>query len=339
MHAFTIPEFGFDKLALVNLPTPSPNHLSASQVLIRIRAVAINYRDLLMVRGLYDPRLEKGRVPCSDGAGEVVAVGSAVRSVKPGDLVCGAFLQNWHDGPVTSAKMRGALGGDADGMLRQFAVLDETGVIKAPAGYTAHQAATLPCAGVTAWNALFEGPVPLKPGESVLVQGTGGVSMFALQFAHSAGAVVIATSSSDDKLVKAKALGATHTINYKTNAAWDKPARDLTGGGVDVVVEVGGSGTLSQSLKAVRSGGSIPLIGVLSGGKGEVETVSILMRAIQIRGIYVGSTSMFRSMNRAIELHKIKPVIDKIFPFDQARQAMEYMLSGVHLGKVVVDVA
>ena len=345
MRAYEIAAFGFDNLAMVEREQPRAQGLGAGEVLIRVRAVSLNFRDLMMVQGHYDPRLTMGRVPCSDGAGEVVAVGAAVTAFVPGDVVMGSFFQHWFDGPMTSSKSRGALGGDVDGMLREFAVLSEDGVVKAPAGWTSREAATLPCAAVTAFNALHGG-VPgagpagaaISPGDTVLVQGTGGVSIFALQLAKAAGARVIVTSSSDEKLAKAKALGADGLVNYKAVPDWEKPVRAMSDGGVDLVVEVGGSGTLGKSIKAVRTGGTIAMIGVLTGVKGEVDTVSLLMRSITVRGINVGSVAMLRQLVRACEVAGHRPVIDKVFGFEEARAAMEYMKSGAHFGKVVVEV-
>ena len=345
MKAYEIPAFGIENLTIVERPQPRAEALGANEVLIRVRAVSLNYRDLMMVQGQYDPTLTMGRVPCSDGAGEVFAIGAAVTAFVPGDLVMGSFFQNWHDGPMTSSKSRGALGGDVDGLLQEFAVLSENAVVKAPAGWSSQEAATLPCAAVTAFNALHGGMpgagpagAAISPGDTVLVQGTGGVSIFALQLAKAAGAKVIVTSSSDEKLAKAKALGADGLVNYKTTPDWEKPVRAMSDGGVDFVVEVGGAGTLGKSIKAVRTGGSIALIGVLTGVKGEIDTVALLMRSITVRGINVGSVAMLRQLVRACEVAGRRPMIDRVFEFGEARAAMRYMKSGAHFGKVVVDV-
>jgi NADPH:quinone reductase-like Zn-dependent oxidoreductase len=326
--------FGLDHLTLTERPDPSPG---PGQVLVRVRAASLNYRDLLVTKGLYDPKLKMPRVPCSDGAGEVVAVGPGVSKLKPGDHVAGLFLQNWQGGEMTSEKARGALGGDLDGMLTERVVLPESGVIKTPEHLTFEEAATLPCAALTGWNALT-GPDGVVAGETVLLQGTGGVSLFALQFARILGARVLITSSSDEKLARAKKLGADDGINYKSTPDWDKKARELTGGqGVDHVVEVGGAGTLNRSLKATRTGGGISLIGVLAGGAGQVDTILILMRSLKVRGIYVGSREMFEAMNRAVALHKLRPVVDRVFPLAEARAAFAYLESGAHFGKVVIS--
>ncbi|PSB41907.1 NAD(P)-dependent alcohol dehydrogenase [Cyanosarcina cf. burmensis CCALA 770] len=326
--------FGLDSLNIAERPDASPSY---GQVLIKIRAVSLNYRDLMVVKGLYNPNIPLPLIPFSDGAGEVVAVGEGVTRVKVGDRVAGIFFQNWIAGKLTAAKTNSALGGARDGMLAEYVVLHEDGLVHVPAHLTDAEASALPCAAVTAWNALFHSG-NLKAGETVLVQGTGGVSIFALQFAKIAGARVIATSSSDEKLEKVKQLGASETINYKQSPQWGKTVRELTGGeGVDLVVEVGGSGTLNESLRAVRIGGQISLIGVLSGGSGEISTVSMLMKSVCVQGIYVGSREMFEAMNQAITLHQIKPIVDRVFPFSEAREALKYMESGSHFGKICIQ--
>ncbi|PSM46917.1 NAD(P)-dependent alcohol dehydrogenase [Chroococcidiopsis sp. CCALA 051] len=326
--------FGLDSLNIAERPDASPSY---GQVLIKIRAVSLNYRDLMVVKGLYNPNIPLPLIPFSDGAGEVVAVGEGVTRVKVGDRVAGIFFQNWIAGKLTAAKTNSALGGAIDGMLAEYVVLDEDGLVHVPAHLTDAEAAALPCAAVTAWNALFHSG-NLKAGETVLVQGTGGVSIFALQFAKIAGARVIATSSSDEKLEKVKQLGASEIINYKQTPKWGKNARELTDSeGVDLVVEVGGSGTLNESLRAVRIGGQISLIGVLSGGSGEISTVSMLMKSVRVQGIYVGSREMFEAMNQAITLHQIKPIVDRVFPFSEAREALKYMESGSHFGKICIQ--
>jgi NADPH:quinone reductase-like Zn-dependent oxidoreductase len=326
--------FGLDSLTIAERPDPSPSY---GQVLVKVGAVSLNYRDLMVVKGLYNPNIPLPLIPFSDGAGEVVAVGEGVTRVKVGDRVAGIFFQNWIAGKLTTAITNSALGGAIDGMLSEYVVLHEDGLVHVPAHLTDAEAATLPCAAVTAWNALFHSG-SLKAGETILVQGTGGVSIFALQFAKIAGARVIATSSSDEKLEKVKQLGASETINYKQTPQWGKTAKELAGGeGVDLVVEVGGAGTLNESLQAVRIGGQISLIGVLGGVSGEISTVSILMKSVRVQGIYVGSREMFESMNQAIMLHQIKPAIDRTFPFSEAREALKYMESGSHFGKICIQ--
>ena len=336
MKVFQIQEFGGpDNLLPAELPDPVPGW---GQVLIRVRAVSLNYRDLLMCRGIYNPKLKLPAIPLSDGAGEVVATGAGVSRFKPGDRVAACFMPEWVDGPPDDEKARSALGGGGVGMLAELAALPEHGLVSIPSHLTLEQAATLPCAGVTAWNALVESG-GIKPGETVLVQGTGGVSLFALQFARLAGARVIATSSSDQKLARALELGATDGINYKTTPDWDKRARELTAGkGVDKIVEVGGAGTLPRSMRAVRTGGYIALIGVLSGVTAEVNPMPIVMKNIRVQGIFVGSRAMFEAMNRSIAISQMHPVIDRVFDFNQAPEAFKYLDSGAHVGKVVIRV-
>jgi NADPH:quinone reductase-like Zn-dependent oxidoreductase len=336
MKVYRIHEFGGpDGLRLDDLPRPAPG---PGEVLVAVRAASVNYRDLLVARGVYNKNLPLPMVPFSDGAGEVVEVGSGVSRVRPGDRVAAIFMQTWLGGELADADARSALGGGGPGMLAELVALNEQGLVKLPDHLTFEEAATLPCAGVTAWHALVsEGQI--KAGDTVLVQGTGGVSLFALQFARLAGARVIVTSSSDEKLERAKGLGASDGINYKTHPDWDARARELTGGrGVDHVVEVGGAGTLARSLRAVRTGGRISLIGVLAGGAGEVAMFPILMKNIRVQGIFVGSRAMFEDMNRAIALHGLHPVVDRVFPLAEAPQAVRHLESGGHFGKVVVRV-
>jgi NADPH:quinone reductase-like Zn-dependent oxidoreductase len=253
-----------------------------------------------------------------------------------GDRVAGAFMPGWVDGELTDAKARSALGGAVDGLLAEYAVLPADAVVAVPGHLGDEEAATLPCAAVTAWNALL-GQGGIRPGQTVLVQGTGGVSLFALQFARLAGARVLATSGSDAKLQRALALGAADGLNYRASPDWDTWARQRTDGlGVDHVVEVGGAGTLPRSLRAVRAGGTISLIGVLTGGAGEVNPMPILMKAIRVQGIYVGSRATFEAMNRAIALHGLRPVVDRVFPFEEAPAALEYLESGSHFGKIAI---
>lgn len=334
MKIYEIQKFGIDELALTERETPTPN---ANEVLVKFHAASLNYRDLMMVNGWYNPRLKMPLVPFSDGAGEVVAVGESVSRFKVGDRVCPIFHQNWIDGEINFGKAKKALGGDVDGCLREFGVFDENGLIHIPQHLSYEQASTLPCAAVTAWNALaVSGKV--KSGDFVLLQGTGGVSLFALQFAKIFGATTIITSSSDEKLERAKQLGADFTINYKEREDWDKAVLEITEKrGVDHIVEVGGAGTLGKSLNAVRLGGHIAVIGVLS-GKGEFNPTIILMKAIKLQGIFVGSREMFEEMNECISENKLQPIVDKSFEFEQAQDALKYMESGAHFGKIVVKI-
>jgi len=335
MKAYQLQEFsGPDGLKLEDVPDPVPG---PGQILIRLRAVSLNYRDLMVAKGVYNPKLRLPLVPISDGAGEVIAAGAGTRQYKGGERVVVPFMPGWLEGPPDEEKARSALGAGGDGLLAEQAVLSEQALLPIPAHLGFEEAATLPCAGVTAWNAVVSSG-GVKPGDTVLVQGTGGVSLFALQFARLAGARVIATSSSDEKLARARDLGAADGINYKTTPDWDRRARELTGGkGVDLIVEVGGAGTLPKSMRAVRIGGTIALIGVLTGA-GEVNPMPALMKSIRIQGILVGSRSMFEDMNRAIETNQVRPVIDRVFPFEQAALALKHLESGAHFGKVVVRV-
>ena len=326
---------GPEGLQVDDLPEPTPG---PGEVAVRVRAVSLNFRDLMMIKGQYNPRLSLPFVPLSDGAGEVVALGKGVTRWKAGDRVAAAFMPAWVDGEPTETKAQSALGGGGNGMLAETVVLHEDGLVRIPGHLTFEEAATLPCAGVTAWHAVVtEGKI--TAGQSVLVQGTGGVSVFALQFARLCGARVIATSSSDDKLRRAADLGASDGVNYKTTPEWDNAVLGLTDReGVDLVVEVGGAGTLTRSLRAAKFGGRIALIGVLSGGSAEIAIFPILMKNLRVQGIFVGSVAMFEAMNRAIDVHKLRPVVDRVFPFEQAAEALTYMESGSHFGKLVVRV-
>jgi NADPH:quinone reductase-like Zn-dependent oxidoreductase len=326
--------FGIENLELVERKQPEP---SANQIVVKIAAVSLNYRDLMVTTGLYDPRLQLPMTPCSDGAGEVVAIGKDVIDWKVGDKVTGTFFQGWVDGEATDSKCSKSLGHSYGGVLAQYAVFEQEGAIRIPKGFTYEEAACLPCAALTAWNALTSDP-KLEPGKRVLIQGSGGVSIFALQFAKTMELKIIATSGSDEKLKRLKQLGASHGINYKAVPEWGKEVRKLSGGeGVHHVVEVGGAGTFMQSLDAVRRGGQISLIGVLAGA-GTIDPRKILMKGVRVQGIYVGSRKMFEDMNKAIERKGIKPVIDKVFKFEEAPDALRYMQSGNHFGKIVIKV-
>ncbi|MGO8760345.1 MAG: zinc-dependent alcohol dehydrogenase family protein [Terracidiphilus sp.] len=333
MRAWQISSFGIDSLEFVERPTPAPG---PGEVLVGVRAVSLNYRDLMMVKGLYNPKMRLPRVPCSDGAGEVVAVGSEVNLWKPGDRVAGIFMQRWLDGPLTAAKARGALGGDIDGVLSDFVVLRATGLVAVPEHLSFQEAATLPCAAVTAWNALAAGEV--KPGSTVLIQGTGGVSIFALQFARLRGARVLGISSSDAKLERAAALGLDAGLNYSDSPEWDRWALDQTGGeGVDLVVEVGGAGTLARSLRAIRPGGTVAQVGVLSDAEEPFPIPLVLHKTARIQGIYVGSRKDFVEMNKAISLAELRPVGEE-FDWNQAREVLGRMEEASHFGKLVMTV-
>lgn len=325
--------FGLEQLIRAERDRPHPG---PGQVLVKVHACALNYRDYLTVIGDYNPRYTLPLIPVSDGAGEIVAVGDGVSEATIGDRVMGAFSQVWQGGEPTSERLRTSLGGPLDGMLCEYALLSEQGVVPIPAHLSFEQAATLPCAALTAWNALTKYR-RVKAGDTVLIQGTGGVSVFALQFAKLLGATVIITSSSDAKLAQARTLGADHTINYRDDPDWHKTARTLTGKlGVDHVIEVGGAGTFEQSLAAVRIGGFVAVIGVLAGKSAPITLTPILMGSLGVQGITVGSRDDFRTMNRALEAGGMVPVIDRVFGFDEAPAAFEHLASGRHFGKIVI---
>ena len=338
MRAYQLPKggAGIEALTKVERPEPKPLH---RQVLVKVVACSLNFRDLGIVRGTYRMPVRENLVPLSDGAGEVVEIGPGVTRVKAGDKVAGCFFQRWPGGEPGPHVHATALGGSIDGMLAEYVVLEEEGVVKIPAHLSLEEGATLPCAAVTAWHAMME-HAKLIAGQTVLLQGTGGVSIFGLQFAHAMGMSAIITSSSDDKLERAKALGAACGINYKTTPDWDKAAVDFTGGrGVDQVVEVGGAGTLTHSFGAIRVGGKISMIGGLSGGATELNPGLIFSKRANVQGISVGSTQMFEAMNAAIAANTIKPVIDRVFGFDEVQAAYQHMAAGAHFGKIVIRVA
>jgi NADPH:quinone reductase-like Zn-dependent oxidoreductase len=341
MFAHPITQFGVDHLKRVELPMLQ---IAPGMVLIKVRAVSLNYRDLMMVKGFYNPKMALPRIPCSDGAGEVAAIGEGVSRIRVGDRVCGIFMQRWLDGPLTAERSKAALGGDVDGMLAEYVLLAEDGVVLFPEHLSYEEAATLPCAGVTAWNALHhagEQANPALPGDTVVIQGTGGVSIFALQFAKLLGARVIGTSSSEEKLIRAYGLGLDAGCNYKERPEWSKWVSEMTGGqGADRIIEVGGAGTFGQSLRAARVGGVIAQIGVLSGAATSepLALTPILHKQLRVQGIYVGSRAMFEQMNAAVTKARLRPVVDRVFAFDQAREAFLHMESASHFGKIVIRV-
>jgi NADPH:quinone reductase-like Zn-dependent oxidoreductase len=333
-----------EKLSLdgLKLSQDEPAPMPWGHVRVKMHAASLNYRDLMVVKGLYNPRLKEpeGTVPLSDGAGEIIEVAEGVSRFKVGDKVLGCFMQKWIGGGSDAEKAKSALGaGSVQGVLAKERVFNQEGLVHMPAHLSYEEGATLPCAAVTAWYGLVvSGEV--KPGDTVLLQGTGGVSIFALQFAKLAGATVIITSSSDQKLKSAQKLGADHLINYKTNPDWEKEAIKFTGGrGVDHVIEVGGAGTLAKSLQAARIGGHVALIGVLTQGDGNFDPRPLLMKNIKLQGIYVGSRDYFEAMNAAITANKLKPVVDRVFPFEKAKEAYEYLESGAHFGKIVIRIS
>jgi len=335
MKLFELRAFGLENLQPAERPVPEP---LPHEAVVRLRALSLNYRDLLLVQGKYNPRLKFPRVPISDGAGEIVAVGSAVTGWKPGDRVVIPFMPDWLEGPPEAAKSATALGGDVDGLLREFAAIRADALLSVPGHLSFEEAATLPCAAVTAWNGLFVSG-HLQPGKTLLLLGTGGVSLFGLQLGHLAGATIILTSSSEAKMEQARTLGAHHTINYRTHPDWEKEVLKITGGrGVDLTLEVGGAGTLSRTLRATRHGGEVSLIGVLAGSEGDVKLGHILHRSIHVHGIYVGSREMFIHMNRTIAQHQLRPVIDRVFPFADTLEAFRHLESGSHVGKIVIRI-
>jgi NADPH:quinone reductase-like Zn-dependent oxidoreductase len=336
MELYRLPKAtAISDLTRAQAETPRP---ARGQVLVRMRAASLNYRDLMVATGRYGRggSVPADLVPLSDGAGEVVEAGPDVTRVKVGDRVAGIFMQGWLAGQPDAAYAASSLGGAIDGVLAEYRVFDQDGLVQLPEHLSFEEGATLPCAAVTAWNALYAFQ-PLRPGETVLTLGTGGVSVFAVQFAKAAGARVIATSSSDAKLERVRALGAGETVNYKTHPDWDAEVKRLTGGrGVDHVVEVGGPGTLQRSLASTRMGGHIGLIGVLT--QGQIDPSLILRGGAVVRGIYVGSREMFEAMNRAIAFHGIKPVIDRVFAFHEVQDAYRHLEGASHLGKVVIRI-
>ena len=335
MKGWRISSFGISELEQFQ---GTPPKAGPGQVVIKIHAVSLNYRDLMMVKGFYNPRMELPRIPCSDGSGEIVEVGEGVTEFKTGERVAGIFMQRWLDGPSSIAKQRAALGGDIDGMLAEYVVLDATGVVRFPEHLSYEEASTLPCAGVTAWNAVVTRG-GIEPGDTAVIQGTGGVSIFALQFAKMLGARVVGISSSDEKIERAKTLGLDAALNYTTNPHWGEWVTVETEGvGADLIVEVGGAGTFAQSLKAVRIGGTVAQIGVLSQSHEPLQIGPILHKQVRVQGIYVGSRADFLAMNRAISLHGLKPAVDKVFEFEEARAAFQTMESGSHFGKIVIRV-
>ena len=336
MRAYELqPKSGLDSITRTERADVRPG---PRQVLMRMRAWSLNFRDLSVARGAYSAPPRAGLVPLSDGVGEIVDVGSGVTRARLGDRVAGIFMQGFLSGGITPQALTTALGGAIDGLLSEYIVLSEEGVVPVPAHLTDEEAASLPCAAVTAWNALVR-EARLKAGDTVLLLGTGGVSLFALQFAKLQGARVILASSSDDKLAIARRLGADETVNYKAQPEWDKAVVDLTAGrGADVVVEVGGAGTLDRSIASVRVGGTVCLIGVLTGVAGPVNTAAILRRHVRVQGIYVGSREMFEEMNRAVAQHRLRPCLARSFAFEEARAAYDYLSSAAHTGKVTIHV-
>jgi NADPH:quinone reductase-like Zn-dependent oxidoreductase len=336
MRALQVTEpWGLDQLKVVEAPDPTPG---PGEVLVRMRAVSLNYRDLLMVNGIYGRGTSTGGAitPFSDGCGVVEAVGPGVTRFQVGDRVATMFFQGWIDGAPTLQKLSTALGWPIPGAGRELGVFSQEGLSKVPEFLTDEEVSTLPCAALTAWRALFEDAQP-RPGDTVVLQGTGGVSIFGLQFAHAAGLQTIITSSSDEKLGRAKDLGADVGVNYRQEPEWAKPVRAATGGvGADVILEVGGGGTIEQSMRAIRVGGHIAIIGVVAGAGNPFNPAGLIGNSAKLQGLSVGSRVMFEAMCEAIGQHHIRPVVDKVFPWTDARKAFEAMAGGEHFGKIVL---
>lgn len=320
-------------LHFVEFPRPEPG---AGEVVVRMRAASLNYRDLLVLDNMYGATTER-LIPLSDGAGEIAAIGEGVKGLRVGDRVAGAFYPDWISGPISAQARARGLGGSVDGVLAEYVVLPAHAAIPFPAHLTFEEAATLPCAALTAWNAMTAAH-PLRPGETVVLQGSGGVSVMALQFARLMGARIIHLSSSPDKCRRLADMGADETIDYTAEPDWDRRVGELTNGnGADLVVEVGGPGTLERSFRAVRVGGSIVSIGFVGGGDG-INPRGVIARAIRLIGISVGSCAMFHEMNRAIGLHRLRPVVDEVFPFERAADAYAKLRAGGHFGKLVISI-
>jgi NADPH:quinone reductase-like Zn-dependent oxidoreductase len=336
MKAMVMSAVGAANLALRDVPKPAPKH---GQVLVRLRAAALNYRDLLVLEGKYGSHQKReDLILLSDGAGEVAAVGEDVTEWKVGDRVIGCFFPDWKDGAPDEDKTRRSLGGFVDGVATNYRVFGRYEILPMPTTLNFVEAATLPCAGLTAWNCIHSA-YQTGSKDIVLTQGTGGVSLFAAQFAIAAGATVLGISSSAEKLARLRSLGVTHLINYRSDAEWGKIARNITNGrGVDLVVEVGGAGTIKQSIRASRMGGTIALVGMVSGVAQELNLPLIFMNSLRLIGVAVGSRAQFAEMLNAIDRHGIKPIIDRIFPLTELQQALAWLKNGNHVGKVCVEI-
>lgn len=337
MRAIELQSFSVDALRMAERPDPQPK---AGEVLVRVKACSLNFRDWLMAQGSYNPKQKLPLIPVSDGAGEVIAIGDGVTAFKPGDRVLGHFFPAWLAGEPSVEKFSVSMGGPYDGWLCSLRTFPASALSHIPSHLSYEEAAALPCAALTAWSAIVTlGRV--QPGMRVLIQGTGGVALFALQFAKLAGAEAIVTSSSDEKLARVQQMGADHLINYRTDANWGQTARALTGGaGLDHIVELGGAGTLMQSIRAIRPGGTISMIGVLSGPGHDLKIPLVVMQQIRLQGVTVGSKEGFDAMLRAIALAKLRPVLDRQFEFSETgmRAAYSHMGAGSHFGKIVIGI-
>jgi NADPH:quinone reductase-like Zn-dependent oxidoreductase len=329
--------WGLDAIQVVEKPDPTPG---PGQVLVRMKAVSLNYRDLLMVNGMYGRAPSQTTdviTPFSDGCGYVEAVGEGVTRFKEGDRVATLFFQGWISGPPSLEKVVTALGFPIPGAGSELQTFSEHGLSKVPEFLSDNEVATLPCAALTAWRGLFH-DARLEPGDTVVLQGTGGVSIFGLQFAHAAGLRTLITSSSDAKLERARELGADHVVNYKTTPSWSGPVREATSGrGADFIMEVGGGGTIQESMRAIKIGGHIAIIGVVAGAGDPFNPAALIGNSAKLQGLSVGSRDMFESMCRMMDLRKIFPVVDKVFPFTEAKAAFSAMAAGEHFGKIVLE--
>lgn len=332
MRRWEVPAFGAPWVLRQDLPDPVPG---PGRVALRMKAWSVNYRDLLMTRGAYDPRLSLPYVPLSDGVGEVVALGDGVTRVAVGDRVCPTFSPGWLAGDPDPDAVRKTRGGPLPGVLADTVVVSEQELVRVPAHLSDAAAATLPCAALTAWSALRLGD--LRPGDTVLVLGSGGVALWALQLARAAGARVVATTSSPEKAARLRALGAAHVVSRTEEPRWGRAVRRWAGDGVDLVIEVGGAGTLEQSLEATRVGGTVAMIGVLAGGREPVSVLPLLMRQIRAQGVFVGHRQGFEALTRAVALHGIEPVVDRVFPFEDAQRAVDALADGAHFGKLAIS--
>lgn len=335
MRRWEMNGFGADHAALVEVPAPPPP--GPGEVRVGMRAWSLNYRDLLMRDGKYDPRLQAPWVPLSDGAGEVLEIGEGVSRVAVGDRVCPTFSPPWLSGPPTAEAVRQSRGGPVPGVLAEQITTSEEALVRVPAHLSWAQAATLPCAGVTAHSALEFGEI--GAGSTVVVLGSGGVSVWALQLAVARGAKVLATTSSERKAEHLRRLGASEIVFYNEDERWGRTARKWAGPGVDLVVEVGGAGTLDQSLDAVRVGGTVAVIGVVAGAKQALSVLPILMKQIRCQGVFVGSRAGFEALAAEVAQHAIEPVVDRTFPFESWPDAMAHLASGQHVGKVCVSLS
>ena len=336
MRAYRFDSFdSLDELRVRDEADPQPQR---GEVLVRVHAVSLNFRDIAMLRGRYPRKCVPGLIPVSDAAGEIVAVGDGVEAFKIGDRVIGAFHPRWFGGEMPSTIASDSYGAENDGWLCELKAVSQEAVVRLPDALTYEEASTLPCAGLTAWTALL-GPMPVRAGHTVLVQGSGGVSIFALQLARAVGATVIATTSSAAKADRLKGLGAAEVVNYVDDPAWGKSVRALTGGrGVDRVVEVGGPGTIAQSLRAVALGGEIASIGFLSTENPGIDFFQLKMSGASFRNITVGDRAGLLDLSRAVAATALKPIVDRVFDFDQAREAFSHLERGAHLGKIVIRV-